>query len=132
MACSRPCSACVPRWKAFPSSLTGFVVAAYFCGLLLGGLFAAGVVARVGHIRSFAAFASIMSISALLHPIFIDGWAWMLFRLTAGFCMAGMIIVTESWLNETATNATRGKILSVYMITNYFAAGCGNFPAYRR
>jgi len=38
-----------------------------------------------------------------------------------------MIIVTESWLNETATNKTRGKILSIYMITNYFAAGTGNF-----
>ena len=53
-----------------------------------------------------------MSISALMHPILIEGWAWMLFRLVAGFCMAGMIMVTESWLNESATNATRGKILS--------------------
>ncbi len=41
--------------------------------------------------------------------------------------MAGMIMVTESWLNEAASNKTRGKVLSVYMITNYFAAGCGNF-----
>ena len=113
--------------EGFSASLTGFVVAAYFSGLLLGGLFAAGVVTRVGHIRSFAAFASIMSASSLMHPIFVDGYAWMLFRLVAGFCMAGMIMVTESWLNESATNATRGKILSIYMITNYFAAGCGNF-----
>jgi MFS family permease len=113
--------------EGFSAGLTGFIVAAYFSGLLLGGLFASGVVTRVGHIRSFAAFASIMSTSALLHPIFVDGYAWMLFRLVAGFCMAGMIMVTESWLNESASNATRGKILSIYMITNYFAAGCGNF-----
>ena len=113
--------------EGFSPSLTGFVVAAYFSGLLLGGLFAARVVTRVGHIRSFAAFASIMSASALMHPIFVDAYAWMLFRMMAGFCMAGMIMVTESWLNESATNQTRGKILSIYMITNYFAAGCGNF-----
>jgi len=113
--------------EGFSPSLVGFIVAAYFTGLLLGGLFAARVVTRVGHIRSFAVFASLMSASALMHPILVDGYAWMGFRLVAGFCMAGMIMVTESWLNETATNNTRGKILSMYMITNYFAAGCGNF-----
>ncbi len=113
--------------EGFTPGVVGFVVAAYFSGLLLGGLFAARVVIRVGHIRSFAAFASLMSASALMHPIIVDGYAWMGFRLIAGFCMAGMIMVTESWLNETATNRTRGKILSIYMITNYFAAGCGNF-----
>jgi MFS family permease len=113
--------------EGFSANLTGLVVATYFSGLLLGGLFAARVVARVGHIRSFAAFASLMSASSLLHPIFVDGYAWMAFRLVAGFCMAGMIMVVESWLNESASNNTRGKILSIYMITNYFAAGCGNF-----
>ena len=113
--------------EGFSANLTGFVVAAYFSGLLLGGLFAGRVVIRVGHIRSFAAFASLMSASALMHPLFVDGYAWMLFRLVAGFCMAGMIMVAESWLNESASNQTRGKILSIYMITNYFAAGCGNF-----
>jgi len=113
--------------EGFSPNLVGFIVAAYFSGLLLGGMFAARVVTRVGHIRSFAAFASLMSASALMHPIFVEGYAWMGFRLVAGFCMAGMIMVTESWLNETATNKTRGKILSFYMITNYFAAGCGNF-----
>jgi len=113
--------------EGFSPNLVGFIVAAYFTGLLLGGMFADYVVIRAGHIRSFAAFASLMSASALLLPIFVSGYAWMGFRLVGGFCMAGMIIVTESWLNESATNKTRGKVLSVYMITNYFAAGCGNF-----
>ena len=113
--------------EGFSATLVGFIVASYFTGLLLGGLFASRVVIRVGHIRSFAAFASIMSVSALLHPIFVSAYAWMLFRLASGFCMAGMIMVTESWLNEAASNKTRGQILSFYMITNYFAAGCGQF-----
>jgi hypothetical protein len=30
-------------------------------------------------------------------------------------------------VNEAASNKTRGQILSFYMITNYFAAGCGQF-----
>jgi MFS family permease len=113
--------------EGFSPTLVGFIVAAYFSGLLLGGLFAGRVVTRVGHIRSFAAFASLMSVSALLFPIFVTPVAWMILRMLGGFCMAGMIIVTESWLNEAASNKTRGKILSFYMITNYFAAGCGQF-----
>ena len=113
--------------EGFSPNVVGFIVAAYFFGLLLGGLFAARVVIRVGHIRSFAVFASCMSVSALLHPIFVDPLLWMVLRMISGFCMAGMIIVTESWLNEAASNKTRGQILSFYMITNYFAAGCGQF-----
>ncbi len=115
------------RVEGFSSTLVGFIVASYFSGLLLGGLFASRVVIRVGHIRSFAVFASLMSASALLHPIFVSAYGWMGLRLVAGFCMAGMVIVTESWLNESASNQTRGQVLSIYMIVNYFAAGCGQF-----
>ena len=113
--------------EGFSATLVGFIVAAYFMGLLFGGLFAGRVVTRVGHIRSFAAFASLMSVSALVFPIFVTPVAWMILRMLGGFCMAGMIMVTESWLNEAASNKTRGQILSFYMITNYFAAGCGQF-----
>ena len=113
--------------EGFSATLVGFIVAAYFMGLLFGGLFAGRVVTRVGHIRSFAAFASLMSVSALVFPIFVTPIAWMILRMLGGFCMAGMIMVTESWLNEAASNKTRGQILSFYMITNYFAAGCGQF-----
>jgi MFS family permease len=39
--------------------------------------------------------------------------------------MAGMVMVVESWVNERATNETRGRILSLYMIINYLGAGLG-------
>ena len=85
------------------------------------------MVASVGHIRAFAAFASIMSTTALIHVLWIDPLVWFVLRLTGGFCMAGMIMVSESWINERASNQMRGQVLSFYMITNYFAAGCGQF-----
>ena len=50
------------------TSWLGLIMASYFLGLLLGGLFAGRIVARVGHIRAFAVFASLMSTTALLHP----------------------------------------------------------------
>ena len=111
--------------EGFSTDAVGFIVAAYFFGLLWGGVLTGRIVARVGHIRSFAAFASLMSISALMHPLWISVGSWMFLRVLAGFCMAGMIMVTESWLNARASNHNRGQVLSFYMITNYFAAGCG-------
>lgn len=115
------------KLEGFSTETVGFVMAGYFIGLLAGALYAVRVVAAVGHIRGFAAFASIMSVAVLGHVLLIDPVVWFLFRLAAGFCMAGMVMVVESWLNEKATNETRGQILSIYMMTNYLGGGMGQF-----
>ena len=115
------------RLEGFSTEITGVIMAGYSVGLLLGALYAVRVVAAVGHIRAFAAFASIMSAAVLAHVLFIDPVTWFVLRVVAGFCMAGMVMVVESWINERATNNTRGRILSIYMITNYLGAGLGQF-----
>ena len=115
------------RLEGFDATATGIIMGAYFLGLLAGALTGARVVARVGHIRSFAVFASAMSVTALLHVMLVDVFAWALMRALAGFCMAGLIMVTESWLNGRTSNHIRGQVLSLYMITNYFCAGLGQF-----
>ena len=43
--------------------------------------------------------------------------------MVAGFSMAGLILVTESWINARAENSNRGTILSIYMVINYLCAG---------
>ncbi|TFH49821.1 MAG: MFS transporter [Lysobacterales bacterium] len=113
--------------EGFSTSIVGLIMAAYFLGLLQGALRAGMVVAAVGHIRAFAAFASVMSVTALLHVIVVDQIVWCILRFASGFCMAGMIVVTESWLNARSTKRTRGQVMALYMITNYFSAGCGQF-----
>ncbi|MGI9426185.1 MAG: MFS transporter [Hyphomicrobiaceae bacterium] len=113
------------KHEGFSTEFTGFIMAGYSFGLLLGALYAVVMVARVGHIRSFAAYASIMSVAVLSHLLWIDPLFWLVLRVIAGFCMAGMVMVAESWINERADNNTRGRILSLYMITNYLGAGCG-------
>lgn len=113
--------------EGFSTGIVGLIMAAYFLGLLQGALRAGNIVAAVGHIRAFAAFASVMSVTALLHVIVVDQIVWCILRFASGFCMAGMILVTESWLNARCTNRTRGQVMALYMITNYFAAGCGQF-----
>jgi MFS family permease len=113
--------------EGFSTGTTGIIVACYFLGLLLGARFAVQFVGIGGYIRAFAAFASVMSISSLLHVIWVDPYAWMAIRVLSGFCMAGLVMITESWLNERADNSMRGQLLSFYMITNYLGAGCGQF-----
>jgi len=115
------------RLEGFSTEITGFVMSGFFVGMLLGGLFAVRVIAVVGHIRAFAAFASIMSVAVLAHVLHIDPVIWFLLRVVAGFCMAGMVMVVESWINERSTNKTRGQVLSIYMITNYLCGGLGPF-----
>ncbi|MBB4284606.1 MFS transporter [Roseospira goensis] len=110
-----------------PSTVSGVVMAGYFLGLLLGSALAIHVIHRVGHIRAFAALASTFSAAALAHAFFTDPIVWGLLRVVAGFCMAGLLMCTESWLNERATRETRGTILSMYMIATYLSQGVSQF-----
>lgn len=111
----------------FGATVTGMVMSAYFLGLLIGARSVSRMITRVGHIRCFGLFASIISITALVHILWVNPWVWGCMRVTSGFCMAGMITITESWLNARTDNLHRGQVLSWYMITNYGAAGLGQF-----
>ncbi len=111
------------KTEAFPDSIIGMVLSGYFAGLLLSSFYAAKVVASIGHIRAFALFASVASTVALGHLLWVSPTLWGIFRLVSGFCMGGMIVVTEGWLNERADNHNRGRIMSAYMITTYACAG---------
>ena len=115
------------RLSATESAATavGMITAAYYAGLTLGSLYAHRIITRVGHIRAFAAFASVVSVAALSHALFVDAPLWAVLRLTQGFCMAGLYMCIESWLNGTATNESRGQLLSAYMVTLYGASGVG-------
>ena len=110
---------------AAPTAAIGAVMAANFAGLTLGSLFAYRVILRAGHIRAFTAFASVLSATALVYPIHLDFFLWGTLRLIEGFCMAGVYVCIESWLNDCATSETRGKILALYMSSLYFGQASG-------
>ena len=96
----------------------GILGAAYFAGFVLGCLQGPALVARSGHIRAFLAMVSVASAVALLHAIVVVPALWWVLRAVTGFCFAILYIVIESWLNESATNETRGTIFSVYTVIN--------------
>ncbi|WP_299811341.1 MFS transporter [uncultured Roseibium sp.] len=103
----------------------GLVSSAYFFGMVLGCLGAPLVIMRAGHIRAFAALVSLMSAAAILHPVLIDPYAWMIIRLISGFSLAGFYMIVESWLNETATNENRGTVMSTYILILFGALMMG-------
>tara|TARA_B110000196_G_scaffold36079_1_gene27073 strand:+ start:553 stop:1788 length:1236 start_codon:yes stop_codon:yes gene_type:complete len=113
--------------EGFSFISTGFIVAGYYVGYLAGSKFIPIFLKRVGHIRVFAALASLASIAILLHSVFIEPYMWFLIRILSGISLAGIYVIMESWLNDKSTNQTRGQILSIYMIITFAFLGMGQF-----
>jgi MFS family permease len=110
----------------FSSTTTGIIASGFSLGLFLSAIMTPKVVRAVGHIRVFAAYASVLSTAVLLIPVYVDPVWWFLMRLLIGFCAAGLAIVIETWLNEGSSNEDRGTILSLYMLLYYAGAGLGS------
>lgn len=112
-------------FEGFSPFLTGLIMSGYYIGYLVGSLWVIRITHEVGHIRVFAAMAAIASGTILLHMVFVDPIAWLVFRLVTGFCFVGIFITVESWVNHFTRNEVRGKILSLYMVIQFLGSGLG-------
>ncbi len=102
--------------EGFSTLEMSIVMSAYFAGFLGGSRMAPNMIRRVGHVRVFAALASLISAVMILYPTFADPWVWTAGRVLIGFCFSAVYVTAESWLNNAATNENRGQALSLYMI----------------
>ena len=102
--------------EGFSTFHMSIVMSAYFVGFLGGSRMAPGMIRRVGHVRVFAALASLISAVMIIYPTFPNTIVWSLGRVLIGFCFSAVYVTAESWLNNAATNDNRGKALSLYMI----------------
>lgn len=105
----------------------GAVMSMYYLGYLLGSLIAPRLIKNVGHIRVFAAMASLASTTILIQGLAVYPVTWGVIRIATGFAYATIFIVIESWLNDTSTNKNRGTLLSFYMIVTYLSMFTGQF-----
>lgn len=111
----------------FPSVVTGLIMSAYFSGYILGTYACPSIIRHVGHIRAFAAMASLASTMPILHALWINAWFWGILRLVTGACLVGLYIVIESWLNTLAPSNQRGKVFSAYMAVTFVALALGQW-----
>jgi MFS family permease len=111
--------------EGFATGATGLVMSAFYVGFLAGSRLTPRIVRDVGHIRVFAAWASMASVAILLHGLWVHPVPWTLFRFLTGFCYAGLYVVAESWLNDRADNDSRGQLLSTYMVVQYLGLAGG-------
>lgn len=113
--------------EGFATFTTGIMMSGFFVGIFIGSMIAPKLVQRVGHIRVFAALASLVSIAILIHALYVNPATWTLMRLLTGLGYAGLYVVCESWLNDRASNETRGQVLSVYMVICTVGLAGGQF-----
>ncbi len=102
--------------EGFSTFQLSIVMSAYFLGFLGGSRFAPEMIRKVGHVRVFSALGSMISAVLVLYPMLLDWVSWSVMRVVIGFCFSGIYVTAESWLNNTATNETRGQTLSAYMM----------------
>ncbi|HEY4192360.1 MAG TPA: MFS transporter, partial [Mesorhizobium sp.] len=111
--------------EGFSTASLGLMGTAWAGGFVTGCFFAPRIVRRAGHVRAFGTFAASGAIVALLTGLIIDEYVWILLRACTGFVMAGCFMVIESWLNEKATNESRGTIFGMYMMVTYASIMAG-------
>ncbi len=62
--------------EKFSTIATGLVMSSYFAGFVIGTFVCPALIRRAGHIRAFAAMASVASTTAIVHAIAVDPWVW--------------------------------------------------------
>lgn len=113
--------------ESFSSISIGFMGFSYFFGFIFGIYLCSKLISIVGHIRTFAAIASITSAISISYLLSVHPISWIIIRFMYGICIASLYMVIETWLNSLATNEQRGQILSIYMILIYACFGSSQY-----
>lgn len=111
--------------EGFSTFALGVIGSAYYIGFVSGCLTGPYVILRAGHIRAFAALVALAVAAVLGYSLAPNPVAWTILRALTGFALAGFYLVVESWLNDRASNDTRGFVMSTYVMVNLAAMAAG-------
>lgn len=111
-------------FSTFEVSLLGSL---YFFGFIIGCLLVPTYLHRVGHIRTFAAFAAVAGASAILMSLRASPSVWIPLRMATGFSLAALYLSIESWISAFSDDTNRGRIISLYRLTDLAGAVIGQF-----
>jgi MFS family permease len=114
---------------ALSPAAVGAVSALYSLGFMAGAWFGPTLLARVGHIRVFAACAAIMAATTLAVHMATNVFGWSAARMATGVCVALMFAAVESWMASSVKSAERGRVIGFYMVCTKAVLALGPFLA---
>jgi MFS family permease len=106
-------------------SVAGLLATADAIGFMVGCLHAHRLIAPVGQIRAYAAFAALKGAVVLSMSFSGAVPAHFALRFLMGFNSAGLAVIVESWLNTLVPNAQRGRVLTIYILVIGLFYGLG-------
>jgi hypothetical protein len=110
--------------EGFATTTIGFVMALFYAGFLFGSLITLKTVARVGHIRVFAALAAVASAAISIHTVFVTPVVWAIlglinaciFFLTINLKMVGITITRVIYQKKSQLSQKYNYIFAVNLI----------------
>ena len=76
-----------------PTVVSSLIAASYYAGFLIGSRLTLTALSRVGHIRVYAALASLLAAAMMMVGITENAGAWAALRLITGLCTAGLYVI---------------------------------------
>ena len=98
--------------EGYSAASAGIILTGYYAGFLSGALLIPRRIKSVGHVRMFAALASIASISILLHSIHVSFFGWFLMRFISGMCFVGMYTVCLLYTSPSPRDLSTSRMPS--------------------
>ena len=108
-----------------PPTWAGGILTGLSAGGLVGCLLTGRMVRMVGHARAYMTMSALIVLSCAMiaggtYPIL-----WIASRMVYGFAIAGLFIVSQSWLNDAVGNAIRGRVMAAFYICYIVGLGLG-------
>lgn len=100
----------------------GFVMVCYSIGFAIGAHWCTSLVAKVGHIRTFAALTSLTAMASISYPLLDSVYFWAILRFVGGITAAGLYVIIESWFSAVANNNNRATLFALYQVAAYGAS----------
>lgn len=105
----------------------GAIASAYATGFMAGAFYAPKLIARIGHIRAFAAAGGLAAAATLILGVDTNAWLWFTLRLVFGASAACLFAVAESWIAAATPAKNRGGVISAYQIAGRAGIVIGPF-----
>ena len=105
------------RAKAEKFSLNsmGLINSMSYVGFLVATPVAVRMLRRFTRTTCFVTFVSTMAGASVLYGVLVNRPSWLILRFVGGGSLGGLYVVVESWLNNLASNNTRGRLIAIYV-----------------